>query len=138
MDRQQFSQILNTRRKALGCTYLELTMKTGRDSSILQNILMGKTNVFMETVLQTIPPLKLEITVNKNCDTLVIDSTESLTAWAKKSMTEAGYSLNKFKDLLGITRVALTANYNGTSKMRIDTFLKWAEITGYTVSIQPK
>lgn len=131
-----FSQSLLTCKDNL--PILQLSYKCNMSEASLRRILYANTNYFVESAVNIVSQLGYLIAVSHDEMRFIIDSTESLTAWAKKSMTDAGFSLNKFKDLLGITRVALTANYNGTSKMRIDTFLKWAELTGYTVDIQSK
>ncbi len=59
----------------------------------------------------------------------------ALTWWAQESIQAAKISVNKFKDKIGMSRVAVTANLKGESKMRIDTLFKWAEITGYSVEV---
>lgn len=136
MDRSEFSTILNRRRQELPRTYVDLTVQTGLHSQILQNIILGRTNVFVDTVLQLLPSLKLNLEVHKDGKTVQIKDNNSLTQWAKNSFENSNISRTQFANKIGLHRNSLPTHLDGTSKMRIDTFLKWANYTDWNIELQ--
>lgn len=116
-------------------SWLDMTLATKIDSGTLRKSLSGSANVFLESLWPILNALKLTIVVCKDSKRFEIMNKTELTSWAEKSFIFARLSMVKFANQMGITRMSLTSNMKGESKMRIDTFLKWCELTGYTVEI---
>lgn len=138
MDRTQFCNILTQRKDELGLSWLDLTVNSRINTSSLQKIFYGNTNFFVETAIKVAKALNALIVVKNASEQIELDSDSTLNWWSKKSQQDSGMSVNKFKDEIGMTRVAVTANLKGESKMRIDTLLKWAEVTGYEIEVWNK
>lgn len=137
MDRQQFCTRLNDRRNELEMSWLDLTIASKINSSTLRKILSGNINSFMKSGMAIAEALKCNIVVRKGDESVNI-TPDTLTEWLQISLKEAGLSINKFYEQVGLTRVAVTANLKGASKLRFDTFLTWAKVTGYMVEIVPR
>ena len=135
MNREEFCKVLQDGRKESDKSWLDLTIATHLNQSAIQKVINGDTNFFVESVLKIANALGMSIVVIRNEEITVIDTLEALTHWVQRSQQESGLSVNKFKDEIGLTRVAVTANLKGESRMRIDTFLKWAEVTGWSVEV---
>lgn len=116
-------------------SWLDMTIATKTSDATLKKIFSSKTNFFVESVWKILVALRLTLIVEEAGKRYEIMNQTELNTWAQKSQKSCGLSVNKFKDEIGMTRVAVTANLNGESKMRINTFLKWAEITGYQVEM---
>lgn len=117
---------------------IQLSYKCQMDKEVLRKLLNGTVNFFVESAVKVANALSSLIVVKNEIEQIEINSQATLTWWAQKSQKASGLSVNKFKDEIGMTRVAVTANLNGESKMRIDTLLRWAEITGYQVEVWHK
>ena len=137
MDRQQVCQTIKELKTANHITDAEIAYKTQSGESQVRKMLSGSVNFFVETTIKVCKVVGALIVVKNEQEQIEINNLTTLTWWAQKSQQVSGFSINKFKDEIGLTRVALTANLKGESKMRIDTFLRWAEVTGYTVEIVP-
>lgn len=138
MDRTQFCNILTQRKDELGLSWLDLTVNSHINKSSLQKIFYGNTNFFVETAIKVASAINAIIVVKNATEQIELNSDSTLNWWAKKSHQSCGLSVNKFKDEIGMTRIAVTANLKGDSKMRIDTLLKWAEVTGYEIEVWSK
>ena len=138
MDRQQFCELLLLRKDELGLSLRELTIATHFSSSGLLNLLHGQTNVYVESAIKLADVLGYVIVVKNEKWHIKLNSQTALTWWAQESIQAAKISVNKFKDKIGMSRVAVTANLKGEYRMRIDTLFKWAEITGYQVEVWQK
>ena len=138
MDRTEFCSLFAKIKENRAVKWLELIIATHTDRSNLIGVFNGKTNFFVETAIKIAQSIGALIVLKKGQEQIELNSPTTLTWWAKKSQQESGLSVNKFKDEIGMSRVAVTANLKGESKMRIDTLLKWAEITGYSVEVWTK
>lgn len=138
MDRQQFCELLLLRKDELGLSWLDLTVQTHINTVSLRNILLGRSNCFVDIVVKIADVLGYVMVVKNEKWHIKLNSQTALTWWAQESIQAAKISVNKFKDKIGMSRVAVTANLKGESKMRIDTLFKWAEITGYQVEVWQK
>ena len=101
-------------------------------------MLNAKVNFFVDSAVKLANALNFIVVVKNTNEQIELNNQTTLTWWAQKSQKASGMSVNKFKDEIGMTRVAVTANLKGESKMRIDTLLKWAEITGYQIELWRK
>lgn len=135
MERQEFCAILNERRNELEMSWLDMTVATKTNGSTLQKILSGETNFFVESAWKVMEALKLTLIVEKTGKRYQIMNQAELNAWAEMSKIFARMSVVKFAEQCKMSRMALTDNLKGKSKMRIDTFLRWADVTGYQVEI---
>lgn len=133
MNRTEFCELLKKIKGDEPTIQLSYKCQMGRE--VLHKLLSGTVNFFVESAVKVADALNALIVVKNENEQLEINSQTILTYWAQKSQKASGMSVNKFKDEIGMTRVAVTANLNGESKMRIDTFLRWAEITGYQVEV---
>lgn len=138
MDREQICKIIKELKASSHITDAEIAYKTQSSESQVRKMLSGSVNFFVETTIKVCNVVGALIVVKNEQEQIEINNQSTLTWWAKKSQQASGFSINKFKDEIGLTRVALTANLKGESKMRIDTLLKWAEVTGYSVEVWNK
>lgn len=135
MERQEFCARLNERRNELEMSWLDMTVATKTNGSTLQKILSGETNFFVESAWKAMEALKLTLIVVKAGKRYQIMNQAELNAWAEMSKIFARMSVVKFAEQCKMSRMALTDNLKGKSKMRIDTFLRWADVTGYQIEI---
>lgn len=138
MDRQQFCETIKEIKNSFHISDAELAYKTQSSEAQVRKMLSGSVNFFIETAIKVCAVVGAFIVVKDETEQIEINNQATLTWWAQKSQKASGLSVNKFKDEIGMTRVAVTANLNGESKMRIDTLLRWAEITGYQVEVWHK
>lgn len=138
MDRKQFCETIKQIKKSSHISDAEIAYKTQSSEGQVRKILSGTVNFFVDTVIKVCAVAGALIVVKNEVEQIEINNQATLTWWAKKSQGASRLSVNKFKDEIGMTRVAVTANLKGESKMRIDTLLKWAEITGYQVEVWRK
>ena len=136
MDRQQFCERLTELKGDL--PILQLSYKCQIDGRVLRDIFNGKVNFYVATAIKIADVLGYVIVVKNEKWHIKLNSQTALTWWAQESIQAAKISVNKFKDKIGMSRVAVTANLKGESKMRINTLFKWAEITGYQVEVWQK
>ena len=136
MNREEFCKSLN---EAKGDSPLiQLSYKCQMDKEVLRKMLNAKVNFFVDSAVKLANALNFIVVVKNTHAQIELNNQTTLTWWAQKSQKASGMSVNKFKDEIGMTRVAVTANLKGESKMRIDTLLKWAEITGYQIELWRK
>ena len=131
MDRAQICTIIKELKAASHISNTEIAYKTQPCDSQLRKMLSGAVNFFVETAIKVCDIAGGLIVVTNDNEQIELNNQTTLTWWAQRSQQASGLSINKFKDEIGLTRVALTANLKGESKMRIDTLLKWDEVTGY-------
>lgn len=136
MNRAEFCEVLKEIKGDEPTIQLSYKCQMGRE--VLHKLLNGTVNFFVESAVKVADAFNASIVVKNGNEQIEIDNSATLTRWAQKSQKASGLSVNKFKDEIGMTRVAVTANLNGESKMRIDTLLRWAEITGYDVTVRAK
>lgn len=138
MDRQQICKTIKELKTSNHITDTEIAYKTQSSEAQVRKMLSGSVNFFVESAIKICKVVGALIVVKNEREQIELNNRTTLTWWAQKSQRDSGLSVNKFKDEIGLTRVALTANLKGESKMRIDTLLKWADITGYMVEVWKK
>lgn len=137
MDRREFCDILTKRREFLGLSWLKFAFAQNSEPSSLSKIVCGKSNFWVETIIPIAKTLGLVIVLSNDKEEVTLDSPDKIAGWAAHSYAQMYMSVSKFVTYFDMSRVALTDNLKGKSRMRIDTFLKWAEVTGYTVDLRP-
>lgn len=139
MDRKEFATILSERRKALGYSYVDMIIKTEKDREILANVLLGRKACFMPTVLNVMAALDLQIVATRDIigAEKIIDSVESMQAWMDYAKATTGTNISRFAEAMGVTRLSLSKMIRGVTRIRIDTFLKWAEVSEFTINLLP-
>ncbi len=136
MTREEFCNILMNLKGDESLN--QLSYKCQMNTEMLRRLLNGSANYFVESAARLAKALGALIVVTNDNEQIELNNQTTLTWWAQRAQQASGLSINKFKDEIGLTRVALTANLKGESKMRIDTLLKWAEVTGYRVEVWKK
>jgi hypothetical protein len=68
----------------------------------------------------------------------IITSYNQLVDWCVYSSERSHMTKGEFAKQVGIGRDRVRSVINNTSTLMVDPFLKWAEITGYEVIIEPK
>lgn len=88
---------------------------------VLQKVFGGDTDFFLETALSLLPSLKLHLFVVRSHSFYCFESAKDAQKWIGEARAT---SIGKLAELAGVSRVALSSNLSGKSRMRVDTFLK--------------
>lgn len=135
MDRQQFCNFLAARKDELGASWLDLTINTHIQQSSLHRIMYGDTNFYVITAIAVATSLKLLIIAKNSDRTWTISTPGELAEWLTYTRERSKMNISQFARAIGVSRNFISKYTSEQSKMRIDTFLKWAEVTGYTVEL---
>lgn len=135
MDRQTIFKKINEKRVQLGVTWLDLTVELRLDSGTLSRMLSGEHDCYMENIWKIMKALKMVLVVNKANVSYEIMNQQAQNDWAANARECANMSLEKLAEQCNVTRVAITGNIKGTTRMRVDTFLKLADVAKYNVEI---
>lgn len=135
MNRQEICARINEIKDLYGKTWLNLSLATQKNEAVLRNILNGKTNFFLESLFPILTALSAKLIVTKDSQSFDIESVPELTDWIVYTRERSKKTIGQFAVTVGLSRNSVSTYLLGKSKMRVDTFIKWAEVTGYTISI---
>lgn len=133
MDRVDFCKMLTSVREEVGIGKNEMCRRTGFTFLQLQ-LLEDKTNNFsLDKPFHYLECLNRCIVVSG----VVVDSIHTIAEWVKKSRTDV-FTQRSLAKAVGCTHATIANIERGSNKVRIDTFLKLAEIFNCTIKIEPK
>lgn len=136
MDRQQIIAQINELRIAEKMSWWDFSMATQMQVPSLTAIIRDRPNSFADTLLTMLfDGLNAWLIIQNSEKTFNIYSYSQLEEWAIYTRERSKMTIQQFAGAVGLSRNSVSKYLLGKAKMRIDTVLKWAEVTGYTVTI---
>lgn len=135
MDRQEVCAKLNEMREKYRLSWFDLSVSTLLRDSTLRQIFRGESNTFVETIMRIFSPFNASFVLTKRDARFEIFNIEDLLKWAEYSRERSKMNINTFARAMGVNYNSISSYLSRKTKMRIDTFLKWCEVTGYIVQI---
>jgi hypothetical protein len=137
MTRPEFSALLLEAKGDKPIT--EFSFDVRINTSTLSAIFLAKTNYQMDIALKILIGTHSQIHLsNDRYAARIITSYNQLVDWCVYSSERSHMTKGEFAKQVGIGRDRVRSVINNTSTLMVDPFLKWAEITGYEVIIEPK
>jgi predicted XRE-type DNA-binding protein len=137
MTRQEFSALLL---EAKGDkTTIALAFDIRIHPTTLSELFTTKVNYRMETVLKVLDGLNAQIHLSNPefASDFTITDYDKLIEWCNYAFEQSQLSQTKFAEQIGISRDRVRSVVNNKTMLMVDPFLKWAETTGYEVTIKP-
>lgn len=137
MDRNTFSALLTQCRENKNIGKNEMCRLTGFTFQQLQRIEGALNNFNLQLVFRYINVVGAVLSFEKDGVQYVISNYEEYPKWLKSARTGL-YSLRKLEDAVECSHPAIANVEQGKVTVSIDSFLKIADVLGYSVKIEQK
>lgn len=135
MNRQEICAKVSELRIIYGKTWLDLSLTTKKNEAVIRSVVSADKNFFVDTLLSILTALNAKLVVTNGALSFDIVSEPELTEWLIYTRERSKMTIGKFAETVGLSRNSVSTYLLGKAKMRIDTFIKWAELTGYSISV---
>lgn len=136
MDRQEVSEKLNEMREIYKYSWFDVSLKSEMQLPTIYQVVKCASNYFVDTLFRIFNPFRAKFVLIKDNVKFEIFNTELLTKWIVYSRERSKMNISEFSIAVGLTRDTVRSYSTCKTKMRIDSFFKWCEVTGYKVNIE--
>lgn len=135
MNRSEFCELLNQAKKQSGTTTSDLMFDMRMQWCVLKRFETGVHNFNLKKVLTYLDVINAKLCLYNQETQIVVSSYLQIIQWFIQNRT-GRYTQRELARIIGCTGVNLSSIEAQKSTMSIDTFLKLADVFGYTVTIK--
>jgi predicted XRE-type DNA-binding protein len=137
MTRQDFSALLLDAKGDKPISQISYDVRA--DTRTLSGLFSSKLNNRIDIVLKVLNSLNAQIHLSNPefASDFTITDYDKLIEWCNYAFEQSQLSQTKFAEQIGISRDRVRSVVNNKTMLMVDPFLKWAETTGYEVTIKP-